>query len=70
MVKRGVMMAGEQRANQWRDRTDFTPEDLKIGDRFRDRIDESISVHDKLLLSPSEHSVNSPWVQDQVEAAL
>jgi hypothetical protein len=45
-------------------------EDLKIGDRFRQRIDESIHVHDKLLLILSQHSVRSPWVQDEVEAAL
>ena len=48
----------------------FAPEDLKIGDPFRQRIDESIRIHDKLLLMLSEHSVNSPWVQDEVEAAL
>jgi hypothetical protein len=48
----------------------FAPEDLKIGDTFRQRIDESIRLHDKLLLILSEHSVNSPWVQDEVEAAL
>ena len=45
-------------------------EDLKTGDRFRDRIDESIRVHDKLLLVPSEHSVKSPWVRTEVEAAF
>ncbi|MCB2193127.1 MAG: toll/interleukin-1 receptor domain-containing protein [Deltaproteobacteria bacterium] len=28
----------------------FAPEDLKIGDRIRDRIDHSIRIHDKLLL--------------------
>ena len=48
----------------------FAPEDLKIGDRFRDRIDESIRLHDKLLLILSEHSVSSPWVSDEVEAAI
>jgi uncharacterized protein YjbI with pentapeptide repeats len=45
-------------------------EDLKIGDPFRQRIDESIKLHDKLLLILSEHSVQSPWVQDEVEAAV
>ena len=45
-------------------------EDLKIGDPFRQRIEESINIHDKLLLLFSEHSVQSPWVQDEVEAAL
>jgi uncharacterized protein YjbI with pentapeptide repeats len=45
-------------------------EDLKIGDPFRQRIDESIRLHDKLLLILSEHSVQSAWVQDEVESAL
>jgi hypothetical protein len=48
----------------------FAPEDLKIGDRFRDRINESIRLHDKLLLILSENSVSSQWVGDEVEAAL
>jgi hypothetical protein len=48
----------------------FAPEDLKIGDRFRVRIDESIRLHDKLLLVLSENSVSSEWVGDEVEAAL
>lgn len=48
----------------------FAPEDLKIGDRFRVRIDESIRLYDKLLLVLSENSVESRWVEDEVEAAL
>ena len=48
----------------------FAPENLKIGDRFRDRIDESIRLHDKLLLILSESSVSSQWVGDEVEAAF
>ena len=48
----------------------FAPEDLKIGDRFRVRIDESIRMHDKLVLVLSENSVSSEWVGDEVEAAL
>jgi hypothetical protein len=48
----------------------FAPEDLKIGDRFRDKIDESIRLHDKLLLILSGNSVSSPWVGDEVEAAI
>lgn len=48
----------------------FAPEDLKIGDRFRDRIDESIRLHDKLLIVLSENSVSSPWVSDEVESAI
>jgi len=37
----------------------LAPEDLKIGDRLRRRIDEAIRLHDKLLLILSEHSVRS-----------
>ncbi len=48
----------------------FAPEDLKIGDKFRDRIDESIRIHDKLLLVLSEHSLASSWVETEVEAAF
>lgn len=48
----------------------FAPEDLKIGDKFRDRIDESIRLHDKLLIVLSENSVASPWVSDEVESAI
>jgi uncharacterized protein YjbI with pentapeptide repeats len=48
----------------------FAPEDLKIGENFRQRIDESIRLHDKLLLILSEQSIASPWVEDEVAAAL
>jgi uncharacterized protein YjbI with pentapeptide repeats len=48
----------------------FAPEDLKIGDEFRSRIDESIHVYDRLLLILSEHSVKSRWVQKEVETAF
>lgn len=48
----------------------FAPEDMKIGDEIRMRIDESIRAYDKLLLVLSEHSVESTWVEDEVEAAL
>jgi uncharacterized protein YjbI with pentapeptide repeats len=48
----------------------FAPEDMKIGDRIRLRIDESIRLHDKLLLVLSEHSVASKWVEFEVEAAM
>jgi hypothetical protein len=51
-------------------RTWFAPEDLKIGDRFRARIDESIRVHDKLVLILSANSIASDWVETEVESAL
>jgi hypothetical protein len=47
----------------------FAPEDMKIGDKIRDRIDQSIRIHDKLLLILSEQSINSEWVEDEVESA-
>jgi hypothetical protein len=48
----------------------FAPEDLRIGDRFRQRIDEAIRIHDRLLLILSNHSVQSDWVREEVEACL
>ena len=42
---------------------------MKIGDRIRARIDESIHLHDRLLLILSEHSVAEPWVEQEVETA-
>jgi uncharacterized protein YjbI with pentapeptide repeats len=48
----------------------FAPEDLRIGDKFRQRIDESIRLHDKLLLVLSEESISSVWVEEEVESAL
>jgi hypothetical protein len=45
-------------------------EDLKIGDKTRIRIDESIRLHDKLLLVLSKYSVASDWVEQEVETAL
>lgn len=48
----------------------FAPEDLKIGDKIRPVIDEKIRLHDKLLIVLSKNSVNSRWVENEVESAL
>lgn len=48
----------------------FAPEDLKIGNKFRQHIDEAIHQQDKLLLLLSEHSIVSTWVENEVETAL
>jgi transcriptional regulator with XRE-family HTH domain len=48
----------------------FAPEDMKIGDKIRPTIDQSIRVHDKLLLILSEHSLHSLWVESEVEKAF
>jgi hypothetical protein len=47
----------------------FAPEDMKIGDKIRQRIDISIRIHNKLLLILSENSLSSEWIEDEVEAA-
>src|ERR1700722_20243635 len=47
----------------------FAPEDLKIGERIEDRIEESIRLYDKVLIVLSEASVQSRWVERGVNAA-
>ncbi len=51
-------------------RTWYAPENLKIGDRFKDEINWAIMMHDKLMLILSANSVNSEWVADEVERGL
>jgi len=41
---------------------------LKISDKFRTRIDESIRVYDKLIVILTEDSIASPRVEEEVEA--
>jgi len=48
----------------------FAPKSLKIGDRLRKKFDESIKTHDKLLLVLSKNSINSHWVEKEVETAF
>ena len=48
----------------------YAPEDMKIGDEYRSRIDASIHLSDRLLLILSEHSIKSRWVQKEVETAF
>ncbi len=43
---------------------------MKIGDKIRSRIDESIYLHDKLLLVLSHSSIQSIWVEKEVETAF
>jgi hypothetical protein len=45
-------------------------EDMKTGDKIRPTIDESIRIHDKLLLIRSELLVQSNWVEHETEHAL
>lgn len=48
----------------------FAPKDMKIGDEIRRSIDQAIRLHDKVLLVLSEHSIDSRWVQKEVETAF
>jgi uncharacterized protein YjbI with pentapeptide repeats len=47
----------------------FAPEDLKIGDRFQNRIEESIRLFDKVMIILSKSSVQSRWVEREVDSA-
>jgi len=48
----------------------FAPEDLKIGEKIRQTLHDSIRLCDRLLLILSEHSLASTWVESEVEAAF
>ena len=48
----------------------YAPEHMKIGDKIRQTIDQTIRVYDKLLLVLSEHSIASNWVEKEVETAF
>ncbi len=48
----------------------FAPEDMRIGAKIRPTLDRSIRTHDKLLLILSEDSINSTWVEAEVETAF
>jgi uncharacterized protein YjbI with pentapeptide repeats len=48
----------------------YAPHDLKIGESILGGIEQGIRLHDKLLLLLSESSVNSAWVDAEVQMAL
>jgi hypothetical protein len=48
----------------------YAPEDLKIGDRMRQKFDQAIRIRDKLLIVLSENSIASDWVEKEVETAM
>lgn len=43
---------------------------MKIGAKIRPTIDEAIQRQEKILILLSQHSINSAWVEDEVEAAF
>lgn len=48
----------------------YAPDHMSIGSRIRDTIDQSIRIYDKLILILSKDSIQSDWVEAEVEAAL
>ena len=48
----------------------FAPHDLPIGSKTWDAIDEAIKLRDKLLLILSKNSIESDWVEDEVQKAF
>jgi hypothetical protein len=48
----------------------FASEDIKTGEKIRDRINQEIHVQETFLLLLSKYSVASTWVEYEVEAAL
>jgi uncharacterized protein YjbI with pentapeptide repeats len=48
----------------------FVPHDLPIGAKIWDAIDEAIKLRDKLLLILSKNSIESDWVEDEVQKAF
>lgn len=48
----------------------YAPEDVKTGDKFRQQIDESVRLYEKLLVILSQASLASGWVESEVEMAF
>ena len=48
----------------------FAPHDLPIGAKTWDAIDQAIKIRDKLLLILSKNSIDSEWVEDEVQKAF
>lgn len=48
----------------------FAPHDMLIGDKIWDEIDAAIRLRDKVLLILSERSIESDWVEDEVNKAF
>jgi hypothetical protein len=48
----------------------FAPKDLKTGEKLLDAVYQAIRQHEKLLLILSEHSIQSWWVEDEVDKAF
>ena len=47
----------------------FAPENMSLGGKLKEQIEEAIRVHDKLLLVLSKHSLDSEWVKTEIRKA-
>jgi hypothetical protein len=48
----------------------FAPDKLSVGANIRPQIDEAIRRHAKVVLILSQHSIDSPWVEDEAESTF
>ena len=48
----------------------FAPEDIRIGEKIRQSIDSGIRNRERLLVVLSKSSMESPWVEGEVEMAF
>lgn len=48
----------------------FAPDDMEIGAKIRQAIEDSINAHSKLLLILSKNSIDSDWVEGEVETVF
>jgi uncharacterized protein YjbI with pentapeptide repeats len=48
----------------------FIPEELKIGNKIQHDMEQSIRIHDKVVLVLSQNSVSRPWMEKEVENAF
>lgn len=48
----------------------FAPEDLKIGARIQETIEDAIRIYDKLLIVLSSNSIESAWIEHEIKTAF
>ena len=48
----------------------IAPEEMKMGDAIRQEVDQLIRIQDKLLVVLSKFSIESAWIQKELQAAL
>ncbi|MEJ2169501.1 MAG: toll/interleukin-1 receptor domain-containing protein, partial [Desulfobacterales bacterium] len=48
----------------------IAPEEMKMGDAIRQEVDQMIRIQDKLLVVLSKFSIESAWIQKELQAAL